>query len=128
MAGWKWAFILTGLIGFVWLILWFIFYEVPAKQKRLSAAEYEYIHSDKDETAEQEIAGAKFPEKLLRYKQTWAFAIGKFLTDPCGGSIFWLPDLESQYKLSITEIAIPVAAVYMLSTIGSVGGNGFPSA
>ena len=127
--GWKWAFILTGLIGFVWLILWFIFYEVPAKQKRLSAAEYEYIHSDKDETAEQEIAGAKISwGKLLRYKQTWAFAIGKFLTDPVWWFyLFWLPDfLESQYKLSITEIAIPVAAVYMLSTIGSVGGGWLP--
>lgn len=127
--GWQWAFILTGLVGFIWLILWFIFYEVPAKQKRLSAAEYEYIHSDKDETPEQEIAGAKVSwGKLLSYKQTWAFAIGKFLTDPVWWFyLFWLPDfLESQYNLTITEIAIPVAVVYMLSTIGSVGGGWLP--
>jgi ACS family hexuronate transporter-like MFS transporter len=127
--GWQWAFILTGMVGFIWLILWFIFYEVPAKQKRLSAAEYEYIHSDKDETAEQEIAGAKISwGKLLSYKQTWAFAIGKFLTDPVWWFyLFWLPDfLESQYNLTITEIAIPVAVVYMLSTIGSVGGGWLP--
>jgi ACS family hexuronate transporter-like MFS transporter len=127
--GWQWAFILTGLVGFIWLILWFIFYEVPSKQKRLSAAEYEYIHSDKDETAEQEIAGAKISwGRLLSYKQTWAFAIGKFLTDPVWWFyLFWLPDfLESQYNLTITEIAIPVAVVYMLSTIGSVGGGWLP--
>ncbi|HEV2830979.1 MAG TPA: MFS transporter [Hanamia sp.] len=129
--GWKWAFILTGLLGFIWLIFWFIFYEVPKKQKRLSSAEFEYIHSDKDETAEQEIAGAKISwAKLLSYKQTWAFAIGKFLTDPVWWFyLFWLPDfLESEYNLTITEIAVPVAMVYMLSTIGSIGGGWLPLA
>lgn len=129
--GWKWAFILTGLLGFIWLIFWFIFYEVPKKQKRLSSAEFEYIHSDKDETAEQEIAGAKISwAKLLSYKQTWAFAIGKFLTDPVWWFyLFWLPDfLESEYNLTITQIAVPVAMVYMLSTIGSVGGGWLPMA
>jgi ACS family hexuronate transporter-like MFS transporter len=129
--GWRWAFILTGLLGFIWLIFWFIFYEVPKKQKRLSSAEFEYIHSDKDETAEQEIAGAKISwAKLLSYKQTWAFAIGKFLTDPVWWFyLFWLPDfLESEYNLTITQIAVPVAMVYMLSTIGSVGGGLLPMA
>ena len=127
--GWQWAFILTGVLGFIWLILWFIYYEVPKKQKRLSAEEFEYINSDKDETAAQEIAGAKLSwGKLLSYKQTWAFAIGKFLTDPVWWFyLFWLPDfLESQYHLTITEIAVPVAAVYMLSTIGSIGGGWLP--
>jgi len=127
--GWKWAFILTGLIGFIWLILWFIFYEVPRKQKRLSEDEFNYIHSDKDETEEKEIAGAKVSwGKLLTYKQTWAFAIGKFLTDPVWWFyLFWLPDfLESQYHLTLTQIAIPVAVVYMLSTIGSIGGGWIP--
>jgi ACS family hexuronate transporter-like MFS transporter len=117
------------LIGFIWLILWFIFYEVPRKQKRLSAEEFNYIHSDKDETEEKEIAGKKVSwGKLLTYKQTWAFAIGKFLTDPVWWFyLFWLPDfLESQYHLTLTQIAIPVAVVYMLSTIGSVGGGWIP--
>jgi ACS family hexuronate transporter-like MFS transporter len=129
--GWKWAFILTGLLGFIWLIFWFILYEVPKKQKRLSSAEFEYIHSDKDETAEQEIAGAKISwAKLLSYKQTWAFAIGKFLTDPVWWFyLFWLPDfLESEYNLTLTQIAVPVALVYMLSTVGSVGGGWLPLA
>ncbi len=127
--GWQWAFILTGLIGFIWLIFWWILYEVPKKQKRLSADELLYIESDKDETAEAEIAGAKISwGKLLSYKQTWAFAIGKFLTDPVWWFyLFWLPDfLESQYHLTITQIAVPVAVVYMLSTVGSVGGGYLP--
>lgn len=127
--GWKWAFILTGLIGFIWLLLWFIFYEVPRKQKRLSQEEFNYIHSDKDETEEKEEAGAKISwGKLLTYRQTWAFAIGKFLTDPVWWFyLFWLPDfLQSQYHLTLTQIAIPVAVVYMLSTIGSISGGWLP--
>lgn len=127
--GWKWAFILTGMIGFIWLIFWFIFYEIPKKQKRLSADELLYIESDKDETAEAEKAGEKISwGKLLSYKQTWAFAVGKFLTDPVWWFyLFWLPDfLESQYHLTLTQIAVPVAVVYMLSTIGSIWGGWLP--
>ncbi|MDE3184500.1 MAG: MFS transporter [Bacteroidota bacterium] len=127
--GWKWAFILTGLIGFIWLVLWLVLYQIPSKEKRLSKEEFEYINSDKEETAEKEAAGAKISwAKLLTYRQTWAFAIGKFLTDPVWWFyLFWLPDfLQSQYHLTLTQIAVPVAMVYMLSTIGSVGGGWLP--
>ena len=47
--GWQEAFVITGALGFIWLIFWIIFYEVPAKQKRLSRSEYDYIHSDEAE-------------------------------------------------------------------------------
>jgi len=127
--GWRWAFIITGLIGFIWLVLWLVLYQIPSKEKRLSKEEFEYINSDKEETAEKEAAGAKISwGKLLTYRQTWAFAIGKFLTDPVWWFyLFWLPDfLQSQYHLTLTQIAIPVALVYMLSTIGSVGGGWLP--
>lgn len=124
--GWKWAFVLTGVIGFVWLILWFIYYEVPAKQKRLSAAEHEYIHSDKDENEVNQVKVSWF--KLLQFKQTWAFAIGKFLTDPVWWFyLFWLPDfLIKQYGLTGKEIMWPVAIVYIISSIGSIGGGWLP--
>jgi ACS family hexuronate transporter-like MFS transporter len=127
--GWRWAFIITGLIGFIWLVLWLVLYQIPSKEKRLSKDEFEYINSDKEETAEKEAAGAKISwAKLLTYRQTWAFAIGKFLTDPVWWFyLFWLPDfLQSQYHLTLTQIAVPVALVYMLSTIGSVGGGWLP--
>ena len=127
--GWRWAFIITGLIGFIWLVLWLLLYQIPSREKRLSRQEFEYINSDKEETAEKEEAGAKISwARLLTYRQTWAFAIGKFLTDPVWWFyLFWLPDfLQSQYHLSLTQIAIPVALVYMLSTIGSVGGGWLP--
>ncbi len=129
--GWQWAFIITGMLGFVWLVLWLIFYEVPSKSPRLSKAEYDYIHSDAAEVLADKNDINK-PQvswfKLLSFRQTWAFALGKLLTDPIWWFyLFWLPDfLQSQYKLSGTEIAIPVAVVYSLSTIGSIAGGYLP--
>lgn len=129
--GWKWAFIITGMLGFVWLIFWLYLYEKPTENPRLSKAEFDYIHSDQDEivppvnTAE-ETQVSWF--KLLTFKQTWAFALGKLLTDPIWWFyLFWLPDfLQSQYGLDSLAIAVPVAVVYTISTIGSVGGGYLP--
>ncbi|AEI48698.1 MFS transporter [Runella slithyformis] len=129
--GWQWAFIITGMLGFVWLVLWLVFYEVPSKSPKLSKAEYDYIHSDAAEVLADKNDVNK-PQvswfKLLSYRQTWAFAIGKLLTDPIWWFyLFWLPDfLQSQYKLTGTQIAIPVAVVYTLSTFGSVLGGYLP--
>jgi ACS family hexuronate transporter-like MFS transporter len=129
--GWQWAFILTGLLGFVWLIFWFIMYEVPRKHKRISAAELAFIESDKEEQ-KGSVGDEDKPKmswfKLLGYKQTWAFAIGKLLTDPIWWFyIFWLPDFfESMYHMKITAASWPVAAVYLISTVGSVAGGWLP--
>ena len=126
---WQTAFIVTGLLGFVWLILWVIFYEKPSKQKRLGAAELAYIESDKDEAVSAVDDGIKVSWiKLLGFKQTWAFVIGKFLTDPIWWFyIFWLPDFfESVYKIKLQAASWPVATVYIISTLGSVGGGWLP--
>ena len=127
--GWEIAFILVGAIGFLWLIFWLVFYEKPTEQKRLSAAELEYINSDK----EDQVLSAGTKEKvswvkLLSYKQTWAFAVGKFLTDGVWWFfLFWLPGyLTSQYGMSSTQVAIPLAVLYTMTMIGSVGGGWFP--
>ena len=97
--GWQWAFIITGLIGFIWLVLWQIYYTSPQDSTKLSKEEYDYIHSDKEE--EENIKNEeKVPWiKLLGFRQTWAFALGKFLTDPVWWFyLFWLPDfLQSEY-------------------------------
>ena len=127
--GWETAFILVGAIGFLWLIFWVVFYEKPTEQKRLSAAELEYINSDKEDQVVT--AGAKEKVswvKLLSYKQTWAFAVGKFLTDGVWWFfLFWLPGyLTSQYGMSSTQVAIPLAVLYTMTMIGSVGGGWFP--
>ncbi|MBC7626049.1 MFS transporter [Ferruginibacter sp.] len=128
--GWQWAFILTGLTGFIWLILWLLVYEVPGKHKKLSQAEYEYIHSDEDEsssTGNSDSIKLSWAQ-LLGYRQTWAFAVGKFLTDPVWWFyLFWLPDfLEKQYGLTNTQIALPVALAYTMATIGSIVGGWLP--
>jgi ACS family hexuronate transporter-like MFS transporter len=124
--GWQWAFIITGAIGLIWLIFWFMIYEIPSKHKKLSKEEYEYIHSDKDEQASVE----KNEEKvgwlsLLTYKQTWAFVIGKFLTDPVWWFyLFWLPSfLNKQYGMTKTDLALPIALVYTMTTFGSIFGG-----
>ncbi len=128
--GWQWAFVITGAFGFIWLMLWFIYYETPRRQKRLSASELNYILSDKD------AAGSETKEdkprlswlKLLTFKQTWAFAMGKFLTDPIWWFyLFWLPDfLRKQYHLTSMQIMWPTAIVYIISSIGSIGGGWLP--
>ncbi len=126
--GWKWAFIITGSIGFIWIIFWFLMYEVPARHKKLSKSEFDYIHSDMDDVAEDADTSGISWFKLLSFKQTWAFVLGKFLTDPIWWFyLFWLPDfLESQYGLKGTDLSVPVASVYIISTLGSVGGGWLP--
>jgi MFS transporter, ACS family, hexuronate transporter len=127
--GWQWAFIITGSIGFIWVVIWLIHYETPAKHKKLKQAEFDYIHSDVEDVVTEKSKEEKVSWfKLLGFKQTWAFVMGKFLTDPIWWFyLFWLPDfLESQYGIKGTDLAMPVAAVYMLSTLGSVGGGWLP--
>lgn len=129
--GWQWAFIITGILGFFWLIFWQKYYHTPANHPKITPDELAYINSDIEPLAINE--APKLEKKytwgmLLGYKQTWAFSIGKLLTDPIWWFyLFWLPDfLESQYGLKGTQIALPVAAVYTLSVIGSVGGGWVP--
>lgn len=129
--GWQMAFIATAAIGLLWLFFWFSMYKIPARHKKLSKAEYDYIHSDNEELI---IADGKedVPKiswtKLLTYKQTWAFMIGKFLTDGVWWFfLFWLPAfLIQEYKLVGVEISFPIALVYIMSIFGSVAGGYLP--
>jgi len=128
---WRMAFVITGAVGLIWLIFWFWLYEIPARSKRLSKAEFDYIHSDEDEQAEQNEANAAKKiswGQLLGYRQTWAFALGKFMTDGIWWFyLFWLPDfLKKQYHLTNTDIAVPVAIVYTIAAFGSIFGGWVP--
>ena len=125
--GWQSAFIIIGAIGFLWIIFWWMYYEKPEDQKRLSKEEYEYIHSDKEEEsvgAQEKVAWSK----LLGYRQTWAFAFGKFMTDGVWWFfLFWLPAyLKAQYDMEKTEIALPLTVLYSMTMVGSIGGGAFP--
>jgi ACS family hexuronate transporter-like MFS transporter len=125
--GWGWAFILTGAVGLIWLVFWFLIYEVPQKHKKLSKAELEYINSDSAETEAATSTEKVKWSALLGYKQTWAFVIGKFLTDPIWWFyLFWLPSfLNKQYGMTKTDVALPVAVVYTMTTFGSIFGGWF---
>lgn len=121
--GWQMAFILTGSLGFIWLIFWWAIYEIPSRQKRLSKTEYDYIHSDDEQAA---VAGARIPwGKLLKVRQTWAFVFGKFLTDPIWWFfLFWLPDYFNKvFHLQVNKPGWPLVIIYSCTTIGSIGGG-----
>jgi ACS family hexuronate transporter-like MFS transporter len=128
--GWRLTFLIIGATGFVWLIFWSVFYDAPQKSKRLSKAEYDYIHSDRDEQSNEVTADTPQVSwfKLLRYKQTWAYGLGKFLTDGVWWFyLFWLPSfLKEQYGLTKTQLAFPTALVFIIATIGSVYGGWLP--
>jgi len=124
--GWEAAFLIIGAVGFVWLFFWLTLYEIPEKQNKLSARELEYIQSDGDEASNTSDKVSWM--KLLRYKQTSAFAFGKFMTDGVWWFfLFWLPAyLKDQYGMTGTDIMFPLAALYSLTMFGSINGGWFP--
>lgn len=129
--GWEAAFIVMGAIGFIWLLLWLFLYEKPEKQKRLSPAELAYINSGEEEAAANEPAAQKEKVswlKLLEYKQTWAFTFGKFMTDGVWWFfLFWLPAyLKVQYGIVDQAVMLPLAILYTMAMVGSIGGGWFP--
>ena len=118
--GWYEAFIVTGVLGFFWLAFWLFLYKRPEEHPYLSKEELDYIQSDPAEPT------AKIPwSRLIRYRQTWAFAIGKFLTDPIWWIyLFWVPDfLQRQHGLDLKSFGLPIAVIYIIADVGSVGGG-----
>jgi MFS transporter, ACS family, hexuronate transporter len=152
--GWEWAFILTGVVGLIWIAFWYAMYDSPAAKLtkgQLKQAEYDYIHSDVDEQEAEKAEEAKEKIswfKLLTFRQTWAFVVGKFLTDPIWWFfLFWLPAFLSGENARKTQdyltanpgfsgdpatipgiILWPVATavIYTLATFGSIFGGWLP--
>jgi ACS family hexuronate transporter-like MFS transporter len=118
--GWTWSFVLTGVLGFAWLIAWLVIYEKPDRHPRLKAPERAFICSDP-------VAPATHMPwvSLMGYRQTWSFATAKFLTDPIWWMyLFWLPDFFSRnYGLSLLELGPPIIVIYVVADVGSVGGG-----
>jgi len=128
--GWQAAFIVIGGIGFLWMGLWIWLYDAPEQQPRLKAAELAYINSDAGVTVAPTgtpVKGSWF--KLLGYRQTWAFAFGKFMTDGVWWFfLFWLPKyMSAQYGMSATDMIIPLAVLYSMTMVGSIGGGWLPT-
>jgi ACS family hexuronate transporter-like MFS transporter len=118
--GWRWAFVATGALGFVWLAFWLLLYRRPQEHPRVSKAELEYICSDPIEPMEK----TKWAT-LLTHRQTWAFVLGKFMTDPIWWFyLFWVPDfLQRKHGLALTQIGLPIVVIYLISDVGSVVGG-----
>jgi MFS transporter, ACS family, aldohexuronate transporter len=118
--GWRGAFVGIGGIGFAWLVIWLLIYRKPEDHAGVSKAELEYIRSDP-----QEPAGKTKWVRLFPLRQTWAFAMGKFLTDPVWWFyLFWVPGfLQEKHGLALTGIGIPLMVIYLISDVGSVAGG-----
>lgn len=118
--GWREAFIFTGAIGLLWLALWFWLYGKPETHKRVSEKELNYIQSDPADPT------VKIPWRtLFKYRGTWAFAMGKMLTDPAWWFyLYWIPSfLYKNYGLTLNEIGIPLIIIYVMADVGSIGGG-----
>src|ERR1700681_2421372 len=118
--GWRSAFLLTGALGFVWLVFWLLVYRKPEEHSYCSSGKREYIQSDP-----VEYAGKIKWGQLLPHKQTWAFAAGKFMIDPIWWFyLFWIPDyLQRQHGLHLTQIGLPIVVIYVISDLGSIAGG-----
>jgi len=118
--GWQWAFIVTGLTGFLWLVWWLRAYKPPEEHPRLSATELAYIRSDPVE----QVTPIRW-SKLIPYRQTWAFAVAKFMTDPIWWLyLFWIPDfLNRNHGLDLKSIGLPLVVIYLVADVGSIGGG-----
>lgn len=122
--GWQEAFLITGALGFIWLIFWWLLYEIPSRHKKVSKEEFEYIHSDNEVVASENEKPIKWGT-LLQLKQTWVFIVGKLLTDPIWWFfLFWLPSyFATTFSLDLKKPSLHLAIVYTATTFGSIGGG-----
>jgi MFS transporter, ACS family, hexuronate transporter len=126
--GWQWAFVITGLLSILWLLIWIPFYSKPADNKHLKKAELEYIESDPYVPVKQ------LPwSKVLFKKETWAYGLGKLLTDPVWFFYsFWLPAYFTQNYVhdngQFLGMQLPIILIFLISDVGSVAGGWMSSA
>jgi ACS family hexuronate transporter-like MFS transporter len=118
--GWRATFVVTGLAGLVWLAAWLIIYRRPEAHPGCGAAELALIQADPADETARPTWGA-----ILRAKETWAYAIGRFLIDPVWWMfLFWLPDFfAKRHHLDLRGFGPPLVAVYLMSDLGSIGGG-----
>lgn len=119
--GWEAAFVFTGSLGFIVLVLWIWIYKLPEDHPWVKKEEVEYIKSDPVDTHTEKVPWLK----LLKYKQTWAFVIAKFMTDPIWWFyLYWLPSFyNTHYHLDLAHLGLPIVVIYTMTSVGSIGGG-----
>jgi MFS transporter, ACS family, hexuronate transporter len=120
--GWQWAFIITGSLGFVWIVFWLAYYQVPGKHSEVSKEELQYILQDKD----QKDSGEKIRwVHLFKYRQTVAICSTRFISDWVWWFfLFWIPDfLSKTHGINIKEVVVPLIMIYTVSSVGGIGGG-----
>lgn len=125
MGSWEWVFILSGLLGFVWVIFWIILYKKPRESKFTNEAEINYIEDGEHHEDNDKIKWID----LLKHKQTWAVAFGKLFADPTWYFyIFWgAKFLNSKFGVDLKELAMPLIAIYVVADIGGIIGGAVSS-
>jgi ACS family hexuronate transporter-like MFS transporter len=119
--GWQGAFVATGALGFVWLFLWIPLYRSPAEHPAVTPAELAHMRSDPPDARRTAVPWMQ----LLRYRQTWAFVVGKLFADPIWWFyLYWLPKfLDAKYGVRLSGVALPLIAIYLVADVGSIGGG-----
>ena len=120
--GWQWAFIITGAMGFIWIIFWLAWYQAPEKHRKISQSEFKYILQDE---------GKNEPSKnirwleLFKYKQTFAICSTRFISDWVWWFfLFWIPDfLSKTHGINIKEVVLPLIVIYAVSSVGGIAGG-----
>ena len=127
--GWRWAFIITGSLGIIWIVFWYLFYQSPSKHKRISASELSYIQSDNSQAEKAIVEKGMGWGKLLRYKQTYAICFSRFVTDWVWWFfLFWMPDfLNKTQHLDIKASVLPLILIYTMASFGGVLGGALSS-
>lgn len=120
---WHEVFWITGALGFIWLIFWLLFYDLPAKQKRLSIEELKFITEDKENDTRHKTNIKWY--RLFAFPQTWALITGKGLIDPIFWFfLFWLPSyFSSAYDLDLKRPSLELIVIYTATTVGSILGG-----
>lgn len=121
--GWQWAFIITGSLGFIWIILWLIYYQAPEKHPKVSKTELDYITQDEEKTISGEQA-LKWRD-LFKYRETIAICSTRFISDWVWWFfLFWIPDfLSKAHSVNIKEVVLPLIIIYAVSSVGGIGGG-----
>ena len=125
MGSWKWVFILSGFLGFFWLIFWLVLYKTPDKSRFTNQAELEYIQDGEQDSGKQKVKWLR----LLKHRQTWAVAFGKLLADPVWYFyLFWgAKFLNTKFGIDLKEMALPLVTIYVIADLGGIAGGGISS-